>query len=117
MNISGQFGFAGRRKPRLFVEDGVHCVDAVFVYERTRACQHLTKNDPEREDVAAEVNSLAKQLLRRHIVDRPQKRSRLGLDPQKRFLRAIGRECSLAPRNKFRQTEVQNLGVAIPSDH
>src|SRR6266496_6738385 len=99
------------------MEDCVHRVDSVFVDEWAGAREHLAKDDAEREDVAAKVNSLAEQLLRRHVVDRSQKRSRLCFDAEERFVRAIGCERTLTTRNKFRQAEVQNLRVTVSANH
>ena len=103
-------------QPRLLVQDGVHRVDLVLVDERARARQHLAEDDAEGEDVAAQIDALAEQLLGRHVADRAHDRAGLGVHAE-RGLRAVGGEHARAAGGEFRQSEVENLRVAVAADH
>ena len=56
------------RKARIAMENCVHRVDAVVVYERRRARQHFAKHYAKREHVAATIDTLAQQLFGRHVI-------------------------------------------------
>src|ERR1019366_7313187 len=75
--------------------------------------QHLVQNDSDSEEVAAPIDLLTEDLLRRHIGDGP--------DNLSGNTKARGRHVSgtgpAAGRNPLGQTEVQNLYVAVSADH
>ena len=60
---------------------------------------------------------MAQWLFGGHVIYRPHERSRLGFDPQQRLLVAVDNQGSFALRGEFRETEIQNLGVTVASDH
>src|SRR6185503_13680392 len=104
------------RRLRVFVKYGVHRVNVVFVRERALARCHLVYHCAERKDVAAEVNALAEKLLRRHVFDRSKYHAGIRLDLNDGLFRAVSREPALS-LDELRESEIQNLRVAVAADH
>ena len=59
-------------RPRRLVQDRVRDRDGRAALERHPARHHLVHHDAEREEVAARVDGLAEQLLRRHVRQRSE---------------------------------------------
>ena len=84
------------------------------------AGRHFVQHDTEGEKVGARVQFFAPHLLRRHVGDRAQRRSRTGEMRRIECARLrVGRD-NLSSRNlsgrHLRQPEIQNLGVPALGD-
>ena len=102
----------------LAVKNRMHRVDAIVVHKRRNARQHFAQHNAKRKHVAATIHALAQQLFRRHVVDGSHQRAGLGFDAANEcFLFTVGNEGAFAFGDEFCQTEVENLCVAIATEH
>ncbi len=100
------------------MKNRVHRVDAIVVYERRGAGQHLAKHDAKRKDIATTIDALAQQLFGRHVVDRPHQRARLSLDSaDQRFLFTVGDQCTFSFGDELCESEVENFREAVATEH
>src|SRR4029453_12066338 len=99
------------------VKDCMHRIDPVLVNERTRTGDHLAKHDTERKNIASPIDALPQQLLRRHVINRTEKRARFRIDSKESFLFAVGGERSFTLRDEFCQAEIEDLCVTVATDH
>ena len=56
------------------MQNGVHRVDAISLEKWAFAGEHFANNHAEGKQVASPINSLAKQLFRRHVVHSSKQR-------------------------------------------
>ena len=101
----------GRERRRLRGEDGRDEARLALPLERPAARRHLVEHGAEGEQVAARVGRLPLELLRCHVLHRPDHRPFGG---QRAGVRRCGREAG-DPRRRFRvsprQPEVEELGA------
>jgi hypothetical protein len=101
-----------RKRRRIGVDDPVHRVDLRIAAEDFLLRHRLVQHAAEREHVGAVIDDRAGQLLRRDVADGADDRSR------RRGERRRDRVVHLAGgRHRFRQSEVDELRVAVVGDH
>src|SRR6185503_20345788 len=100
------------------MQNRVHRVDAIVVYEWRVAGQHLAKYDTKRKDIATTIHALAQQLLGRHVVDRAHQRARLSFNSaDQSFLFTVSNERAFSFGDELRESEVEHLREAITAEH
>ena len=99
---------------RIFLQDGVHGLDAGVALERAFSRDHFVENRAQAENVGVVVNGLPPHLLRRHVARRAHHRARLGG-------RGCGHGRALSGESGFTdglfgQSEVKNFDPAVFGD-
>jgi hypothetical protein len=95
----------------LAAEDRGHRFRRRIARERRTSREHFVKDQSQREDVAALVDRLAVDLLRRHVLQRARQRA----DADQRGAGDAGR--AIAARQPFRQSEVEQLRDTAAQHH
>src|SRR5262245_14665795 len=92
------------------MDDGSQHLETSCAFERTPAREQLKENDAERKNIAARVERFSGGLLRRHIRDAADKKSRPRASRRKR------RVVVFRGLRQLGQTEVGEFGVAVFGD-
>ena len=103
----------GERR-RIAKEDGADDVGRGGALERRLPGEHFVEKDAEREQVGAPVDVAPTRLLRGHVVERAHDDAVSRLHELRRGV--IARRKALPP-HELRQTEVQDLDIAIGANH
>ena len=63
---------------RIFLQNGIHGLDAAVAFECAFAGNHFVENGSEAEQIGTVVESFSAHLLRRHVTDRTHHSAGLG---------------------------------------
>ena len=93
----------------MLLEHRVEGFDPAVARESASSGEHLVEHAPERKDVGTRVGALPAHLLRRHVADRPDHHTPLGLSELCRVVPGL-------PHWFCREPEVENLYLTVTGD-